>query len=213
MSVEIKHRWSDRVLATGETVREAVLEAYASDAVLRGAVLRGADLRGAVFRDADLRGADLRGAVFRGADLRGADLRGAVLRDAVLRGADLSGADLSGAVLRDADGFNLVIPTVENIHQTVYESARHEGALAMETWHQCETTHCRGGWAIHHAGLAGRVLESCLGSNAAAALIYIASDPTMERVPNFYASNEQAMEDMRVKAEDEAARVKSTTAT
>jgi hypothetical protein len=109
MIFEIKSRWSDRIVASGEaeSLRDLVIKKVAERAVLsgadlRGAVLSGADLRGADLRDADLRGADLRDAVLRGAVLRGADLRGAVLRGADLRGADLrdavlSGADLSGA--------------------------------------------------------------------------------------------------------------------
>ena len=29
----------------------------------------------------------------------------------------------------------------------------------MGSWHACETTHCRAGWAIHLAGKAGYDLE------------------------------------------------------
>ena len=110
---QIKNRFTDEVIAEGDTVREALKKAIESDANLRGANLSdadlsGADLRGANLRDADLRDAYLRGAYLRDADLRGAylrdaDLRGAYLRGADLRGADLSGADLRGANLRDAD--------------------------------------------------------------------------------------------------------------
>jgi len=109
--VEIKNRFSDSVICSGETIRECVI-ANKGDlrvAYLRSADLRVADLRGAYLRGADLRGADLRGAYLRSADLRVADLRGADLRGADLIGADLSGADLIGADLRgaclsDADG-------------------------------------------------------------------------------------------------------------
>ena len=84
------------------TVKEAVVEAVAGDANLRGAYLRGADLRGADLRGANLGGAYLRGADLRDANLRGAYLRGADLRDANLRGAYLRGADLRDANLRGA---------------------------------------------------------------------------------------------------------------
>ena len=212
----------------------AVRWAKRNDAVLRGAVLRGAVLRGAVLRgaalsdadlsDAVLRGADLSGAVLRGAVLRGADLSGADLSDAVLRGADLSdavlrGADLSGAVLRDADLRGAVlsdadlsgadwIPRIANIHQSIYSAASAEGALDMSMWHQsgyCGTTHCRAGWAVVLAGEGGRVLEGVYGTGTAAALIYQASDPMLERIPNWITSNVDALEDMRAKAETEAA--------
>ena len=129
-----------------------------------------------------------------------ADLRDAVLRGAVLRGADLRGADLS-----DADW----IPRIANIHQTVYAAARDEGALDMGTWHAgnyCGTTHCRAGWVTVLAGPGGKVLEGVYGTPAAAALIYQASDPTLERIPDFYCDNETALKDMERLASEEAAR-------
>jgi hypothetical protein len=39
-------------------------------------------------------------------------------------------------------------------------------------------------------------MEFCLGTPAAAALIYQASDPKLEKIPDFYATNEAALEDM-----------------
>jgi hypothetical protein len=179
-----------------------------SGAVLRGAALRGADLRGADLRGADLSGADLRDADLRGADLSGAVLRGADLRDAVLSGAVLSGAvlrgaDLRGAVLRDGlEG----IPEIKNIHQTVYDAASKENALDMGSWHACKTTHCRGGWIVALAGDAGKALEWALGTPAAAALIYLKSDPKLEQIPDFYATNQDALDDMKRLAELDAAR-------
>jgi hypothetical protein len=200
----------------------AVMAAHASNAALRGADLRGAALRGAALRGADLSGAALRGADLSNADLRGADLRGAALRGAALRGADLSGAalrgadlsnaDLSGAALRGADLSNADLsnadlrgadlrgadwlPKIENIHVAVLAAASNPGALDMNQWHTCGTTHCRAGWVVTLAGDGGRVLEGVYGTAAAAALIYQASDPTLERIPDFYCSNEDAMADM-----------------
>jgi uncharacterized protein YjbI with pentapeptide repeats len=161
--------------------------------------LRDADLSGADLRDADLSGAVLSGADLSGADLRDADLRGADLRGADLRDADLSGADLRGAVLRD---FPVKIP---NIHQAVFAAASAPQALDMATWHKCETAHCRAGWVTTLAGDGGKALEWMMGPAAAAALIYAASDPTLEKVPNFYATNEEALADMKRLAEQEAA--------
>jgi hypothetical protein len=180
---------------SGADLRDADLrDADLRDADLSGADLRDADLSGAVLSDADLSGADLRDADLSGAVLRGADLRGADLRD-----ADLSGADLRGAVLRD---FPVKIP---NIHQAVFAAASAPQALDMATWHKCETAHCRAGWVTTLAGDGGKALEWMMGPAAAAALIYAASDPTLEKVPNFYATNEEALADMKRLAEQEAA--------
>jgi len=105
MTRQILNRWTNAVIWSGEaeTVRDAILAAYASGANLRGANLRGADLGGADLGGADLRGANLRGANLCGADLGGANLGGADLRGADLRGANLCGADLGGANLGGAD--------------------------------------------------------------------------------------------------------------
>jgi hypothetical protein len=73
----------------------------------------------------------------------------------------------------------------------------------MGAWHTCKTTHCRGGWIIALAGDAGKALEWALGTPAAAALIYINSDPKLEKVPDFYATNKAALADMRRLAEAE----------
>jgi hypothetical protein len=124
--------------------------------------------------------ADLSGAVLSGADLRGAVLRGAVLRD-----ADLSGADLRACPV-----------TIPDIHRAVYEAASQPEALDMGLWH-CGTSHCRAGWVVTLAGEGGRALEWALGTAAAAALIYQASDPTLERIPDFYCGNDAALADMK----------------
>ena len=182
--IEITNRWTDAVIYAGEaaTIAELLVNAVRDYINLRDAVLRGADLRGA-----DLRGADLSDA-----DLSGADLSDADLSDAVLRGADLRGADLRGAGK---------IPVIPNIHQVVYAAASDTDALDMATWHTCETTHCRAGWVVTLAGAAGAAMEWCLGTPAAAALIYQASDPGLEKIPDFYASNEDALADMKKLAE------------
>jgi len=175
---------------------------------LRGAVLRGAVLSGAVLSDAVLSDAVLSDAVLRDADLRDADLRGAVLRGAVLRDADLRGAVLSGAVLSDAVLSDAVlrgsdlrgVPVVPHIDAAILRAIENGGQLDMSTWHRCETTHCRAGWAITLAGAAGAALEFAMGSAGAGALIYAASRPG-KPVPNFYADNEMALADLREGAE------------
>ena len=151
-------------------------------------------LRDAVLRDADLRGADLRDAALRGADLRGA----------VLCGADLCGAVLCGAVLCDAALCDATVPKVEKLHSKIAEAIERGGKLEMGAWHSCETTHCRGGWAVVLAGENGRALENAVGIGTAAALIYATAYPD-QRVPDFYTDNETAMEDIKRCAAEEMA--------
>ena len=76
----------------------------------------------------------------------------------------------------------------------------------MGNWHMCGTTHCRAGWVTTLAGDAGKALEDSIGTSAAATLIYLASDPTMDRVPDFYCTNAAALADMKRMADAEAAR-------
>jgi hypothetical protein len=195
------------------------------DTNLRGADLRDTDLSGADLRDTNLSGANLSGANLsgtnlsganlsdtnlRGADLRDTDLSGANLRDTNLRGADLRDTDLSGANLRGANlrGANLrKCPVIiQNIHSTVYESSSAPKALAMKSWHTCDTTHSRAGWVVHLAGPGGAALEYVMGTSAAAAVIYMTSDPSMEKIPDFYCDNETALADMKRLADLEVAR-------
>lgn len=115
-----------------------------------------------------------------------------------------SGADLRGANLSDADpsGAPFKIP---NIHQAIYEAASQPNALDMSNWHHsCGTTHCRAGWAVTLAGDAGRTLEWAYGTPSAAALIYLASDPEIGKMPDFYCDNEIALADMKARADAEA---------
>jgi hypothetical protein len=157
----------------------------------------GAAIKWAFQTGADLTGADLTGAVLTGAVLRRAVLRRADLTGAVLRGAVLRGADLTGAVLPPA-------PIVPKIDVAIAAAIDAGGSLNMRDWHTCGTTHCRAGWAITLAGEAGAQLESKIGPAAAGALIYAASRPG-KPVPNFYASNSDAMDDIRACAAEQAA--------
>jgi len=169
---------------------------------IKWGVKNDADLCGAHLRYANLRGADLSGVYLRDVDLRGANLRGTDLSGANLRGADLSGANLSGVYLRGADlsGAPECLK-IKNIHQTILQATEKEGALCMSDWHTCKTTHCRAGWVVQLAGDAGKVLEFSIGTPAAASFIYMISDPKLEKIPDFYASNDEAMEDIKRLAE------------
>lgn len=119
----------------------------------------------------------------------GADLGGAYLRDTYLGGANLGGAE---------------IPLLLNIDAAILEAVEKDGnKLDMSKWHVCRTTHCRAGWAMHLCGDAGYALEKAVGSSAAGALIYAKSRPD-KPIPNFTASDEAALADMRACAAEAA---------
>ena len=197
-----------------------------ADADLAGANLAGANLAGANLAGANLAGAYLAGAYLAGANLAGAYLAGADLADADLADARNRPASLadhkdpetpyvrSGRAttpearraerLASAQRYrehHPRVPVVERLDAKILDAVSLPGnALNMSDWHTCETTHCRGGWAVHLAGEAGYALEAELGSaESAARAIYRASTG---RAPHFYATNEQALEDiMRCAAE------------
>jgi len=85
MLVEIKNRFTDKIILSGEY--ESIKDCLGRN------------------KKADLGGADLVGANLGGADLVGVNLRGADLWGANLGGANLWGADLVGVNLRGADLF------------------------------------------------------------------------------------------------------------
>ena len=184
------------------TIIECLEYAVGSGANLSDANLSGANLSGAYLSDANLSDAYLSDANLSGAYLRDAYLSDANLSGANLSGANLSGAYLSGAYLSDANLRG--VPVIENIHQTVYEHASKPNALNMFSWHRCETTHCRAGWVTTLAGAGGAAMEFAFGPSYAAALIYMASDPSLEKIPDFHASNEDALADMKRLADQAA---------
>ena len=221
MKYDILNRWTGKVQFTADIdcpesavhsvkVGLAVLLAFKTGASLIGANLDGARLNGARLDGACLDGASLIGARLNGANLNNANLDGANLVDASLNGASLVGARLNGARLNGARliGVNLDkanlgagVPVIPDVHRVVYEAASVPGALDMEQWH-CGTAHCRAGWIVTLAGEAGMHLEERMGTAAAAAAIYLASDPHIGRMPDFYASNDEALADMQARARD-----------
>ncbi len=199
-------------LAGADLARAYLAGAYLAGAYLAGANLADADLAGAYLADADLAGADLARADLARADLAGANLADANLADAYL--ADARGIDpaavsasslsrdewLATRTQSDAERAaryrerNPTIPVVENLDAQILAAIESGGALQMNAWHTCETTHCRAGWAITLAGTAGKELETRLGPARAGAAIYRAS---AGRVPHFYASNTDALADIK----------------
>lgn len=173
-----------------------------------GANLFEADLAGATLTNSDLSGANLNRAILVNADFRGAKLVNTNFKKAWIALSDLSGTDISTANFEYARmsevkllGAKLPegIPVIRNIHQKVYRAASAKDALDMTRWHDydgCNTTHCRAGWVVTLAGEKGLELEKKIGTSAAAALIYQASDPALERVPDWYCWRRQALTDM-----------------
>jgi uncharacterized protein YjbI with pentapeptide repeats len=181
-----------------------------ADADLAGADLAGADLAGANLAGADLADANLAGANLARADLAGAYLAGANLADANLAGADLAGAYLADAYLADAYLADAAkfrerfpeVPVVEALDAKILSAINVEGcALDMSSWHKCETTHCRAGWAVTLAGKEGADLEAKYGPEDAGRRIYLASTGY---VPNFFASNDAALADIKARAEKQS---------
>jgi len=80
MKIQIKNRFSGKVIIEGEAENIKEFLEKNREADLHGADLRGMDLRGVDLCEADLHGADLCEADLREADLRGADLHEAKIR-------------------------------------------------------------------------------------------------------------------------------------
>ena len=231
MKFEIKSRWSGSILFEGEfgSMKLCLKAAVQKGAYLKGAYLEGADLKGAYLEGAYLEGAylegaylegaylegaDLEGAYLKGADLKGAYLKGAYLEGAYLEGADLKGADLKGAYLEGADlegaylegALNgkekIKIPTITKPYTKILNAIKNKGCvLEMGKWHTCGTTHCIGGWVSHLAGKAGKTLEDKIGMPGTATLILKKSG---SKIPNYWASNEDAMQFVEKMAKAEA---------
>jgi uncharacterized protein YjbI with pentapeptide repeats len=163
---------------------------------LSHANLTRANLIRANLSDANLTDANLSRANLIAADLTDADLTDADLTDADLSHANLTRANLTRANLSDAN--TPFVPPVEDLDGKILAAIKKGGTLKMDNWHICETTHCRAGWAITISPV-GRTLESIFGSSVAGALIYSASYPKM-KVPDFHATNEAAMDDIKARA-------------
>jgi hypothetical protein len=98
------------------------------------------------------------------------------------------------------DRLKLEVPVVEHIDKKLLDAVGDGSKLEMCAWHQdCGTTHCRGGWYVTFGGAAGKKLEQALGPERAARMIYEAS--TGRSAPDFHASNETALADIRARAQ------------
>lgn len=95
------------------------------------------------------------------------------------------------------------MPVVENIHSKILEVVSEPGTLRMDTWHTCDTTHCRAGWAVHLAGEAGYELEGKTSTQFAAMQIFKASSKIRVSPVRFFESDRIAMEDIQRCADEE----------
>jgi hypothetical protein len=114
--LEIKSRFRDKVIYSGEAARIAEL---VSNAVKDQVNIFGANLEGANLRNASLVGANLRNASLVGANLRNASLVGANLRSASLVGANLRSASLVGANLEGASRIETGETWTEYLEQVI----------------------------------------------------------------------------------------------
>jgi hypothetical protein len=113
------------------------------------------------------------------------------LDGASLVGANLDRASLVGANLDGAAGLAIATDAPQRLRAAA-TAALQEGALEMQTWHECETTHCLGGWLIYQAGELGRLLEAAVGPSVAGLML-----GGVEAHSHFYDSNEAAAEWLR----------------
>jgi hypothetical protein len=115
MYIEIKNRFTGKIILCGEyeSIKDCLEKNNRAD-------LSGANLSGANLSRAQTSGANLSRAQTSGADLSRANLSRAQTSWANLSGADLSGANLLGADLSGAKGIKLPIITISGSMHSVY---------------------------------------------------------------------------------------------
>lgn len=101
------------------------------------------------------------------------------------------------------------VPKIENIHTKILEATSKEGALNMEKWHTCDTTHCRAGWVEFLAGKEGKELAEKTSILFAAMHIYKESSDIHVGCNKFFDTNEVAMADIKRCAELEVKQTKN----
>ena len=195
MNFQIKNRFS------GEIQFECELSAGIADKSY--SLKLGFAIKEAISARANLADANLAGAYLAGADLARANLAGAknVPETNGSESTQEEPADRRERQLARAARFRQRfpdVPVVEQLDAKILAAIETGGMLEMGSWHQCETTHCRGGWAVTLAGEPGKQLEECYGVEDAARRIYLASTG---RCPWFFDSNEGALADIRAQAE------------
>ena len=71
----------------------------------------------------------------------------------------------------------------------------------MDTWHTCDTTHCRAGWVVTLAGEEGKKLEKETSTCFASMMIYKKSSEIRVSPNRYFETNEIAMKDIERCAE------------
>lgn len=90
------------------------------------------------------------------------------------------------------------VPYIENLDAKILNDINNHGYhLEMGSWHTCETTHCRAGFAEVYGGDQAKELVKYFGHWLTGGMIYWRSSGY---IPDFYASNEDAMRDIIEKA-------------
>ena len=87
------------------------------------------------------------------------------------------------------------------------EAVNNPNALEMDTWHTCDTTHCRAGWAVVLAGKEGKDLESKTSSLFAGMVIFNKSSDIKVPLHKFFDNNKDAMDDIKRCAELEKSKL------
>ena len=146
---------------------------------------------------------DLRHARFFGSKLTNCSFNGANLSFSEFSGCSFDNVKMSNCILKGAN-INLddiEIPVIPNIHQRLSEIIKsNPKRLVMESWvtrgTECGAARCRAGWVVHLAGAPGKNLRDEVGWSMAAALIYQKSDPSLDRIPDFFADSDDAYKDI-----------------
>jgi hypothetical protein len=116
-----------------------------------------------------------------------ANLSRANLFGADLSGANLSGADLSRANLSGALGLPIAADAPARLLAVAQAVLASPDALAMDTWHTCETTHCICGWAEHLGGPLANLIIQTQGNDLGGLMLL-----GIDAHAHFYSSKEQA---------------------
>jgi hypothetical protein len=135
MYTEIKNRYNDAIIISGEydSIKDALEKN--SGANLYRADLYKADLSGADLSGANLSGANLSGANLSGANLYKADLSGANLYKADLSGANLYKANLYKADLSGANLYKAIVFICGSLHNLQYNTTIGELRIGCHVYH------------------------------------------------------------------------------
>lgn len=171
-----------------------------SDCVFVNSLCNEVSLDNSRFDNCNFYKANLNHSSFLNCTINGGNFVEAELSDVIVKGSDLLGPESAQSLINK--GITTFPPSVDFIHQKVLHNAK-IGGLDMGDFHTCDTTHCIAGWAIHLAGDKGYYAEQKLDPENAGAMIYLASDRQLEKIPNFYTDDESAMRELEYLAAKE----------